>query len=56
MNTTQNAKATMITFHTNKKGVRYATYFNRGNFRMKLADAKMMIANGTGIEEAEVKW
>lgn len=48
----------MITFHTNVKGVRYATYFGHGarNFRMKLAEAEMMVANGTAIEEAEVKW
>lgn len=50
-------KITWITFHTDKNGKRYATSFSRGrNWRMKVSEAELMIALGTGIEEAEVKW
>ena len=54
MTTTQ--PLTYITFHTNKKGVRYATYFGQEgrNFRLSIIEAEFMIATGTGIEEAEV--
>lgn len=48
---------TWITFHNDKNGKRFATYASRGrNLRMKLADAELMIANGTATEEPEVKW
>lgn len=46
------SKTTWITFHSDKNGKRFATYAYRGrNFRMKLAEAEMMIALGTGTEE-----
>lgn len=44
-----------ITFHTDKNGKRYATYFYRGrNFRMSVAVAEAEIAQGIATEEPEV--
>ena len=56
MNTTKNNHR-WITFHTDKAGRAYATYFSYGrNFRTALAEAQMMVALGTWTEEAKVAW
>ena len=53
MTTTKNHR--WITFHTDKNGRPYATYFSYGrNFRTELAEAKFMVASGEWTEEAEV--
>lgn len=54
---TKKPRTRYITFHTDKNGRRYATEFFRGrNFRIAMAEAEAMIALGTGVEEAEIKW
>ena len=56
MTTTQNTNR-WITFHTDKAGREYATYFSYGrNFRTNIAEARMMVAIITWTEEPEVKW
>ncbi len=53
MTTTKNHR--WITFHTDKNGRAYATYFFQGrNFRTELAPAQLMVATGEWAEEAEV--